>query len=107
MVDAVLSPDERHRPVLHAPWVLLEEGLGRGANPNRAVEVFKASPLYGRVRPGVTQAAIGPRRAALRLRDDIIATGFIGRGHSARWNEVRDYLLKLTGRLPVALRNPC
>lgn len=106
VVDAVFHPSDRHRPVVHAPWVLLEEGLGRWANPNRAVAAYKGSPLYGRVRPGVTQAAIGPRRAALKLRDDIIATGFIGRGHSARWNEVRDYLLKLTGRLPVAPRDP-
>ena len=106
VVDAAFHPSDRHRPAIHAPWVLLEEGLGHCADPNRAVAVYKASPLYGRVRPGVTQAAIGPRRAALKLRDDIIGTGFIGRGHRARWNEVRDYLLKLTGRLPVAPRDP-
>ncbi|MGI9597063.1 MAG: hypothetical protein ACR2QK_12940 [Acidimicrobiales bacterium] len=106
LVEAVVNPEERYRPVSHPRNVLIEEGLGHGANPNRAVEIFKASPLYGRVRPGITQAAIGSRRAAISLRDEIIATGFIGRGPAPRWNEVRDYLLKLTGRLPVESRRP-
>lgn len=106
LVEAVVNPDERHRPVSHPKRVLLEEGLGLGANPNRAVEIFQASPLYGRVRPGITQAATGSRRAALRLRDEIAASGFIGSGQAPRWNEVRDYLLKLTGRLPVESRQP-
>ncbi len=106
LIDAVANPCDLARAKGHPPRVLLEEGLSDRANPNRAVEVYKASPLYGRVRPDITQAATGPRRAAIRLRDDVASTGFVGTGCSPRWNEVRDYLLKLTGRMPVTSRRP-
>ncbi len=105
-VEAVVRPKARYRPVSHPRTVLIEEGLGQGANPNRAVEIFKASPLYGQVLPGLTQTAIGSRRAAMTLRDQVVASGFIGSGQAPRWNEVRDFLLKLTGRLPVEPRRP-
>lgn len=106
LVDALLNPSDEHRPRRHPPHILLEEGVGRYADPNKAVEVFMKSPLYGQVQPGLTQAAIGPRRAAMALRDEVVRTGFVGTGPSPRWNEVRDYLLKLTGRLPVEARLP-
>lgn len=106
VADAIVDPTPAHAPKSHPMTVLAEEGLGRWSNPNRAVAVFKRSPLYGSVQPGLTQAAIGSRRAALQLRDQVVATGFVGTGPSPRWNEVRDYLLKLTGRLPVTPRRP-
>lgn len=106
LIDAVRNPCDLARPKSHSARVLLEEGLGRWSNPNRAVEVFKASPLYGKVLPNMTQTAIGSRRAAMRLRDEVAATGFVGTGQSPRWNEVRDYLLKLTGRIDVEDRRP-
>jgi CheY-like chemotaxis protein len=106
LLRAVLHPLERFRPRRHPAWVLTEEGLGLWADPNLAMAYYKASPLYGRVRPGVTQAAIGPRRAVTRLRDEVIGTGFVGVGPRPRWNEVRDYLLKLAGRIPVLPRRP-
>jgi CheY-like chemotaxis protein len=104
LIGAVLRPSERHRPVRYPAWVLIEEGLVFDADPNRAMAAYKASPLYGRVRPDVTQVAMGSRRAAVALRDRVIATGFVGTGARPRWNEVRDYLLKLAGRLPVDAR---
>lgn len=106
LVDAVLTPTESARPKSHHPMILLQEGVGRRSNPNRAMAVFKTSPLYGRVRPELTQQATGSRRAAIRLRDEVIATGFVGSGQDPRWNEVRDYLLKLAGRIAVAERQP-
>ncbi len=106
LVEALLRPDEGHRPLGHPAHVLSEEGLGQRGDPNAAVDAYKSSTLYGRVRPGLTQAAIGPRRAALSLRDAVIDTGFVGTGARPRWNEVRDYLLKLSGRLPVEPRTP-
>ncbi|MEL6981159.1 MAG: hypothetical protein AAFO29_01915 [Actinomycetota bacterium] len=102
--SAILRPDPDRRPVRHPAWVRIEEGLGHQADPNLAMAYYKASPLYGRVRPAATQATIGSRRAAVTLRDQIIGTGFVGSGHRPRWNEVRDYLLKLAGRLPVEPR---
>lgn len=106
LLRAVFDPLERFRPRSHPTWVLNEEGIGLWADPNLAMARYKASPLYGRVRPGLTQAAIGPRRAVTSLRDEVIATGFVGTGPQPRWNEVRDYLLKLAGRLPVLPRRP-
>ena len=106
LIRAVLAPCESARPKSHHPMVLLQEGVGRRSNPNRAMDVFKTSPLYGQVRSDLTQQATGSRRAATRLRDEVIATGFVGSGQDPRWNEVRDYLLKLAGRLPVAERRP-
>ena len=106
LLRAVLQPIERFRPLRHPSWVLTEEGLGLWADPNLAMAYYKASPLYGRIRPGVTQPAIGSRRAATSLRDQVIATGFVGAGPRPRWNEVRDYLLKLAGRIPVLPRLP-
>ncbi len=104
LVQAVLNPNERCRPVSYPRWVLVQEGLGDGANPNRAVALFKNSPLYGKVDRGVTLEATGARREVRRLRDQIIASGFVGSGQTPRWNEVRDYLLKLTGRMHVQPR---
>ena len=101
LVAAALRSEERHRPIRYPRWVLIEEGLGLGADPNQAMAAYKASPLYGRIRPDATQRTIGSRRAAVALRDRVIATGFVGTGARPRWNEVRDYLLKLAGRLPV------
>lgn len=106
LLRAILRPLERYRPRRHPAWVLTEEGLGLWADPNLAMAYYKASPLYGRVRPGVTQPAIGSRRAVTSLRDQVIATGFVGIGPRPRWNEVRDYLLKLAGRIPVLPRRP-
>ncbi len=106
LVSAILRPGSDHRPIRHPPWVLIEEGLGWGADPNQAMARYKASPLYGRVRPDATQATLGSRRAAVALRDQVIATGFVGAGPRPRWNEVRDYLLRLAGRLPVTPRPP-
>lgn len=104
LVTALLRPGDGHRPVRHPPWVLTEEGLGLRADPNLAMSRYKRSPLYGRIRADATQATIGSRRAAVALRDQVIATGFVGVGPRPRWNEVRDYLLKLAGRLPVTPR---
>lgn len=104
LVQAVLQPNETCRPVSYPRWVLIQEGLGQGANPNRAVAIFKNSPLYGLVDRDITLEATGTRREVRRLRDQIIDTGFVGSGQSPRWNEVRDYLLKLTGRLHVEPR---
>ncbi|MGH1489510.1 MAG: hypothetical protein ACRBK7_08985 [Acidimicrobiales bacterium] len=101
LVEAVMRPHDRFRPVSYPKWLLSQQGLGEGADPNRAVAIFKDSPLYGRVREGVTLESIGPRREVRRLKEGIISTGFVGTGPRPRWNEVRDYLLKLTGRLPV------
>jgi hypothetical protein len=106
LIEAVLTPCESARPKSHHPRVLLQEGVGRRSNPNHAMDAFKTSPLYGRVRPDITQQATGSRRAATRLRDEVIATGFVGSGQDPRWNEVRDYLLKLAGRMAVAERRP-
>jgi hypothetical protein len=106
LLRAILDPLERFRPRSHPAWVLTEEGLGLWADPNLAMAYYRASPLYGRVRPGITQAAIGPRRSVIRLRDQVITTGFVGVGPRPRWNEVRDYLLKLAGRIPVLPRRP-
>lgn len=104
LVGAIVEPNARFQPRSFPRSILIAEGLGDRANPNRAMEIFKQSPLYGSVNGNITLAATGPRREVLRLRDAIIATGFIGAGQSVRWNEVRDYLLKLAGRLPV---EPC
>jgi DNA-binding NarL/FixJ family response regulator len=101
LVRALISPDERYKPVSFPRWVLSGHGLGLGANPNRAVACYKASPLYGEVAPNRTLSATGSRRQVNRLKMEIVATGFVGTGPDPRWNEVRDYLLKLTGRLPV------
>ncbi len=101
LIDAVRRPCPRRAPIRHPWWVLQREGLGPGARPNRAVDAFRASGLYGRLDANLTQASIGPRRASIALRDAVSATGFLGSGVSPRWNEIRDYLLKLTGRLAV------
>ena len=104
LLDAVRGASPAHRPVRYPAWVLIEEGLVPEADVGRAMAAYKASPLYGRIRPDATQLAIGSRRASVALRDRVIATGFVGSGARPRWNEVRDYLLKLAGRLPVQPR---
>lgn len=106
LIDALQRPCPSTAPARHPEYVLRAEGLLPRARPNQAMDLFRASPLYGRLSADRTQAAIGPRRAALTLRDAVAATGFIGTGAKPRWNEVRDYLLKLSGRLPVTPAQP-
>lgn len=108
ILDAFDDDGHDRRPAWPDPADLRRFGAER-ARPNDAVAAYLSSPLNGLLRPGLSVASLGlPRRKVDELRFAVTETGFTGTEHlsgahravlAPRWPDVRDYLLRLLGRL--------
>lgn len=108
VLDALQTDGPGRRPV----WPMVDELRRCGAErarPNAAVAAYLDSPLSGMLRPGLRLSEIAvSRRQVDQLRLSIGRTGFSGTEQlsgarrtvlAPRWPDVRDYLLRLLGRL--------
>ncbi|MCD9625249.1 hypothetical protein [Rhabdothermincola salaria] len=111
LVEALLEPDDDHRPLTPSPSELEDIGC-KASRPNDAIRLYEASPLYGRLRTEIGLKGLGvPRRKVDQLRVAVMETGFEGteersgagerRIRAPRWPDIRDHLLAALGRSDV------
>jgi hypothetical protein len=108
VLDALQADGPDRRPAWPLVDALRRCGAER-AHPNAAVAAYLDSPLSGMLRPELRLSEIGlSRRQVDQLRFSIGRTGFSGTEQlsgaqravlAPRWPDVRDYLLRLLGRL--------
>lgn len=108
ILDAFREDGRDRRPVSPSVAELRRFGADR-ARPNVAIAAYLASPLNGMLRPGLKSSEVGlPRRTVDELRFAVARAGFAGVEQlsgaqravlAPRWPDVRDYLLRLLGRL--------
>lgn len=108
ILNAFSEVGEDRRPAWPSVDELRRFGADR-ARPNEAIAAYLASPLNGRLRPGLSLSDVGmSRRTVDELRFAIKRAGFAGTEQltgaqravlAPRWPDVRDFLLRLLGRL--------